>query len=55
MQARRFFIAAIVAAAATGCGTGSPTLANLSDPPVIPDAPPTDTAGFVPLAPPTLP
>lgn len=59
MNARRIFAAAAIGiATATGaaCAGGGPTLAQdpIEDPPIVtPDAPPTDTAGFIP--PPTIP
>ncbi|HEX6370210.1 MAG TPA: hypothetical protein VF006_14925 [Longimicrobium sp.] len=56
MYARRIFAAAAIAiatASGTACGGGSPTGAsNLVDDGrggrVVPDAPPTDTTGFIP-------
>ena len=58
MYARRIFAAAAIAiatASGTACGGGSPTGAsNLAEDggkrPVVPDAPPTDTTGFIPPA-----
>jgi hypothetical protein len=55
MHARRIIAAGILAVLAAGCGVASPTLADLGDPPAIPFAPPTDTAGFVPEDPERLP
>jgi hypothetical protein len=50
MYARRIFAAAAIAIATAACSGGSPTLSSnqLADGPRIPDAPPTDTSGFVP-------
>lgn len=47
MDARRIIAAAIIAVATAACGSASPTFAE-DDDRVIPIAPPTDTAGFVP-------
>jgi hypothetical protein len=55
MHARRIIAAGILAVLAAACGAASPTLAELADPPAIPFAPPTDTAGFVPGDPEGLP
>jgi hypothetical protein len=55
MDARRILAAGILAAAAAAaaaCAPASPTLADAGqDPPLLPIAPPTDTAGFIPAAP----
>lgn len=53
MNARRIFAAAAFAIVTAACGGGSgPTLAdnsaNVRDPFKLPDAPPTDTTGFMP-------
>ncbi len=52
MDARRIIAAGIFACAAAACAPGSPTLADAgTEPPLIPIAPPTDTAGFIPPMP----
>lgn len=52
MNARRIFAAGALAIVTAACGGGSgPTLAdhsNANEPFKLPNAPPTDTAGFVP-------
>ena len=59
MNARRIFAAAAIAvftASGAACSGGSPTLAQNAGqdgPTLTPDAPPTDTTGFIP--PQTLP
>jgi hypothetical protein len=56
MRARGWIAAGILAIAAGGCAPPPPTFADAppTGPEVIPFAPPTDTAGFVP-APGALP
>lgn len=49
MDARRIIAAGILASALAACAPGSPTLADTNEAaPLVPVAPPTDTAGFIP-------
>jgi hypothetical protein len=49
MNVRRIIAAGIFASAAAACAPGSPTFADAAgEAPLVPIAPPTDTAGFVP-------